>query len=81
MEWLELGVVAGAFATWVTAHVTLAWGLFTRGQRLNALLAFLVLPLAPYWGWGARLRIRSVLWMASLLVYLLLGVVRGAYVH
>lgn len=67
-----------AFAVFVTTHVTLAYGLSSQKPRWHALVALLVPPLAPYWGWRA-LRVRSVLWGATLAVYavLLAFAVRG----
>ena len=34
-------------------------------------LALLVPPLAPYWGLGDGLRVRGVLWLAALVLYVL----------
>ena len=71
-------VVAGAlvlaFAVLVTAHVALVVGLAARAPRWRARVALAVPPLAPYWGWGT-LRRRSVLWVASAVVYGVLRVV------
>jgi hypothetical protein len=57
-----------AFALLVTAHVTLLVGLAGRAPRWRALVALIVPPLAPYWGWRP-LRIRSVAWLAGALMY------------
>jgi hypothetical protein len=64
-----LGLVLCAFATLVTAHVTLALGLARRLPRWRAPVAFVVPPLAPWWGWQSRMRIRSGVWIASAVVY------------
>jgi hypothetical protein len=63
-----------AFAILVTAHVTLLVGLAARAPRWRALVALVVPPLAPYWGWQA-LRRRSVAWMAGAGAYAVLLVV------
>jgi hypothetical protein len=58
-----------AFATLLTAHITLAVGLGRRAPRWHALLALFVAPLAPWWGWQAKMRLRAALWMAAAAVY------------
>jgi len=57
-----------AFAVLITAHVTLVVGLAARSPRWRALVALVVPPLAPYWGWSA-LRVRSAVWMAGAVTY------------
>lgn len=59
-----------AFATLATAHITLALGLARRPPRWRALVALVVAPLAPWWGWRERMRVRSVLWVAAAIAYL-----------
>jgi hypothetical protein len=63
--------VAGAFALLVTAHVVLAASLFLRAPRWRGFAALLVPPLAPYWGMEERMRFRSGLWLAALVLYVL----------
>jgi len=71
-------IVAGslvlAFAVAFTAHVTLVAGLAGRTPRWRALVALVVPPLAPYWGW-AGLRRRSALWLVAVAAYAVLRVV------
>jgi hypothetical protein len=64
-----LGSLIGAFAALVTAHVTLALGLARRAPRWRAPVAFVVAPLAPFWGWSAGMRARSSVWVAAAVVY------------
>jgi hypothetical protein len=71
---LVAGALVLAFAVVVTAHVTLVVGLAGRAPRWRALVALVVPPLAPYWGWDG-LRRRSLLWMAGAVVYAVLRVV------
>lgn len=58
-----------AFATLVTVHITLVFGLACRPRRWRGLLALVVAPLAPWWGWQARMRVRGALWVAAATVY------------
>ena len=58
-----------AFATLLTVHVGLAVALVRNGRRRRALAAFLVVPLAPYWGWREGMRARGILWIAAALSY------------
>jgi hypothetical protein len=71
-------IVAGslvlAFAVVVTAHVTLVASLAWQTPRWRALVALVVPPMAPYWGWNG-LRRRSVLWVVAAAAYVLLRVV------
>jgi hypothetical protein len=65
---LVAGVVL-AFAILVTTHVTIAFGLLRRHPRWRAPVAFVVAPLAPYWAWRDRMRVRATLWSAALVLY------------
>jgi hypothetical protein len=58
-----------AFAILVTAHVSLGVGLARRAPRWQCALALVALPLAPWWGWRQRMRIRSVVWVVAAVVY------------
>jgi len=71
---IVVSLLVVAFATLVTAHVTLVVGLARRSPRWRALAAFFVAPLAPWWGWHERLRARAVLWVVAALAY---GVTRA----
>jgi hypothetical protein len=63
--------IAAALAVFVAAHVVLAAGLARRGGHVRAVVAFLVPPLAPWWGYRAGLRIATIVWCAALAVYTL----------
>ena len=69
MTRLLFPVLVLAFAALLTAHLTLAVGLVRRAPRWHGLVALLVAPLAPWWGWQARMRVRGVLWIAAAAVY------------
>jgi hypothetical protein len=58
-----------AFALAVTMHVAIALALAARPPRWRALAAFAVPPLAPYWAWRERMRLRAGAWTAAVLVY------------
>lgn len=61
-----------ALAAWVTDHVALSVGLLRRQPRWRGLVAFVVAPLAPVFGFGARLWFRSALWIALAIAYVVL---------
>ncbi len=67
-EWVMAALVL-AFASLVTAHVTLVVGLAARPPRWRAAVAALVAPLAPFWGLRAGMPVRSAIWIASAAAY------------
>ena len=67
-EWV-MAVLVVAFATLLTAHVALLFGLAMRPPRWRAVAAAVVAPLAPFWGLRARMPVRSAVWLASGLAY------------
>jgi hypothetical protein len=66
---LVIAIVA-SFAALVTAHVALAAGLLARPPRARALVAFLVPPLAPYYGAREKMWLRTAAWGLALLGYI-----------
>ena len=61
-----------SFATLLTTHLTLAYGLIrVPGQSWKGILVLLppFAPLAPYWAYQQRLRCRVWVWGGSLGVY------------
>jgi hypothetical protein len=64
-----LAVLVAAFATLVTAHVTLALGLVRRSPRWHGAVALVVPPLAPWWGWHAGMRARAAIWVVAAPLY------------
>jgi hypothetical protein len=67
-EWVTLSLVV-AFASLLTAHVTIIAGLAARSPRWRAPAAAVVFPLAPYWASRAGMHTRSVAWVASAVAY------------
>jgi hypothetical protein len=63
---IALAVALVAFAA---AHIALVVGLARRDPWWRAIAAFAVPPLAPWWGWGAGMRWRTVVWGAALVLY------------
>jgi hypothetical protein len=59
-----------AFATLVTAHVLIAIGLLGLPRRWRAPAALIVVPLAPWWAWREKMRVRGLLWTLAALAYL-----------
>jgi hypothetical protein len=64
--------LSAALAAWVTVHVALAVGLLRRPPRWRGVVAFFVAPVAPFLGFAAKLRVRSVMWLAFAIAYALL---------
>ena len=70
-------LVNGILATWLFAsllchggaHVALVGGFLARRSVGRALLAIVVPPLAPYWGWELGMHKRAFAWGGTLLAY------------
>jgi hypothetical protein len=74
---LLTALLVGALAGEIAAHVALIAGLVARRPRWRGLLAILIPPLAPYWGWSAGMHRRVYAWCAALALYAL-GVILAA---
>jgi hypothetical protein len=48
------------------AHIVLVVGLARRGRWGQAIVAFAVAPLAPWWGWQAGMRAAAIAWAVAL---------------
>ena len=66
-----VAAVVLAFAFLVTAHVAIAVGLLGRRPRWRAPVALVFAPIAPYWAWKERMRVRAGVWTAGLVVYVI----------
>ncbi len=64
-----------AFAAFITSHVALCFGIASRPPRVRALVAFVVVPLAPVWGVKERLTKRVALWVVFAIAYVALRAV------
>lgn len=70
MELFALLLLSGALGLLFTAHVALVGALFWLTPRWRALLALLVPPLAPYFGWQARRYVWSGIWLLASIAYI-----------
>ncbi len=64
-----VGALVLAFALLVTVHVMITFGLTARRPRWRGPVAFVVAPLAPYWAWRERMRVRAAMWAVALVAY------------
>ncbi|HEX9295908.1 MAG TPA: hypothetical protein VF881_08730 [Polyangiaceae bacterium] len=72
---LLVGGLVLAFATLVTVHVAIVFGLAKEQPRWRAAVAFFVPPLAPYWALRGGMKVRGGIWIGSVILYsALLGV-------
>ncbi len=62
-------VLAIALVAFVAAHLAIVAGLAQRRAWLRAGIAFVIAPLAPWWGWEAGMRLRTMAWGAALALY------------
>jgi hypothetical protein len=53
----------------LASHVALSFGLGVLGPWHRGLIAFVVPPLAPFWGYHGKLHARSLLWILSLVTH------------
>ena len=58
--------LAASLGLLLASHVALSVGLAVAGPWQRGLIAFLVPPLAPFWGYSGKLHARSLLWIVSL---------------
>lgn len=70
LDLVLLGLICVAVGLHLVAHVTLVIGLLRRKPWWRGLVALVVPPLAPFWGYEAELRGRVTLWVVTLAVYL-----------
>jgi hypothetical protein len=69
---LDLALMFGLAASLgllLASHVALCAGLAALGAWQRALFAFVVPPLAPFWGYSGKLHTRSLLWIVALVTH------------
>jgi hypothetical protein len=66
---LLVGGLLLAFATLVTVHVAIVFGLWQRYPRWHAAVALVVPPLAPYWALRGGMVLRGGIWIGSVILY------------
>lgn len=65
-----VGLLVVAFAWLVTVHIATIVGLVQRQPRWRAAVAFFVPVLAPYWAWQEQMKMRAIMWVGGVVVYL-----------
>lgn len=60
---------SASFGLFVSAHVALVYLLSARPPRFRAALAFVILPLAPFFGFREGFRTVTAVWVFSLVAY------------
>ncbi len=63
--------LAASFGALLASHVALSFGLGRKGPWHRGLVAFVVPPLAPFWGYHGKLHARSLAWIVALSIHLL----------
>ncbi len=54
----------------LSTHVSLSVGLARLGPWHRGLIAFLVPPLAPFWGYHGKLHRRSLVWIVAVTIHI-----------
>lgn len=67
---VALVTITVAFATLVTSHVALSFKLARAKPLWRGLVAFVLPPLAPIWGFRAGFRKLGGLWLGAVGVYI-----------
>jgi len=62
--------LAASLGLLLASHAALSFGLARLGPWHRGLIAFVVPPLAPFWGYHGKLHGRSLLWIVALAVHL-----------
>ncbi len=66
---IVLGLVVLSFATLLTVHVAIAYGLLWRRPRWRSAAALFGGPVAPIIAWREGLRVRAGIWVGALVLY------------
>ena len=61
--------LAASLGLLLASHVALSVGLAVLGPWQRGLIAFVVPPLAPFWGYHGKLHGRSLLWIVALVTH------------
>jgi hypothetical protein len=61
--------LAAALVAFAATHIALVAGLASMRLWRRAAVAAAVLPLAPWWGWEAGMRRRTIAWVTTLCLY------------
>jgi hypothetical protein len=63
--------LVASFAILCTTHLSLVLALTLKKPRWKGPLALVLVPLAPYWGLNAHMRLRSLTWVVAFCLYIL----------
>ena len=77
-DMVVVGTLVAACALFLTSHVAITYGLAWRPPRWRAAVGFFIAPLAPYWAWRERMRVRAGLWVVAVVLYVVATVVARA---
>ncbi len=69
MDIAILALLLIAFSTLVTTHLALSVLLFLRSPWWHGLLALVIPPLAPYYGYESGLKIGAGIWIGAVFFY------------
>jgi len=61
--------LAASLGLLLASHVALSLGLALLGPWQRGLIALVVPPLAPFWGYHGKLHTRSLLWIVALVTH------------
>ncbi|MEI9941817.1 MAG: hypothetical protein WDO69_31775 [Pseudomonadota bacterium] len=61
--------LAASLGLLLASHVALSIGLAVLGPWQRGLIAFVLPPLAPFWGYHGKLHTRSLLWIIALVTH------------
>jgi hypothetical protein len=69
MTGMVAALAAVSLAAFAVVHFALLVALLRQTPRYRALVALVVPPLAPYWGWQVGAKRRVNVWALSLVLY------------
>ena len=64
-----LALLLVAFGALVTTHLALAVLLLLRSPWWRGLVALVIPPFAPYYGWESGLKVGAAIWVVAIFVY------------
>jgi hypothetical protein len=75
IDTVEIVLTLLAFGVAVTTHLSIVVGLAGRSTLGRALVALVVVPLAPAWALRQRMKGRALVWMGGVVVYAAMRVI------
>ncbi|MCL2824193.1 MAG: hypothetical protein FWD57_09400 [Polyangiaceae bacterium] len=65
-----IAVITTSFATMMTAHASIVWGLLRHRSFAHAASGLVLPPLSAYWAWLEGMTTRTVIWLVAALIYI-----------